>query len=99
MSNSPRSGHRRLTWLHRQGSQGTFDAASNGTLESEFNTSDEDEVIKKILEEGTMQTMEVSRSMLLHATHMDCRRLTGVLVQMPSRQGVTNESMSSMRTH
>ncbi|KND88656.1 SDO1-like protein C21C3.19 [Tolypocladium ophioglossoides CBS 100239] len=61
---------------HKQGVQGTLDAASKGTLESEFGTSDQDEVIKKILEDGTMQTME-----------------------MPSRQGVTNESMSSMRTH
>ncbi|UNI15155.1 hypothetical protein JDV02_001718 [Purpureocillium takamizusanense] len=59
---------------HKQGTQGTYDAAPKGTLASEFGTEDEDEVIKKILTEGSMQTIE-----------------------MPSRQGVTNDSMSSMK--
>ncbi|PNY26985.1 SDO1-like protein [Tolypocladium capitatum] len=45
---------------HKQGTQGTLNAASKGTLESEFDTNDEDEVIKKILEDGTMQTAEVN---------------------------------------
>ncbi|PFH62540.1 hypothetical protein XA68_13122 [Ophiocordyceps unilateralis] len=61
---------------HRQGAQGTYDAAPRSTLASEFDTENEDEVITKILENGSVQTME-----------------------MPGRQGVTNESMSSMRTH
>ncbi|KAJ6445632.1 membrane-associating domain-containing protein [Purpureocillium lavendulum] len=61
---------------HKQGAQGTLDAAPKGILTSEFGTDNEDEVIKKILTEGTMQTVE-----------------------MPSRQGVTNESMSSMKAH
>ncbi|KAF5125981.1 SDO1-like protein C21C3.19 [Metarhizium anisopliae] len=60
----------------RQGAQGTYDAAPKNVLYSEFGTDDDDEVIKKILKGGSMQTME-----------------------MPGRQGVTNESMSSMKTH
>ncbi|KJK77827.1 hypothetical protein H634G_06794 [Metarhizium anisopliae BRIP 53293] len=59
-----------------QGAQGTYDAAPKNVLYSEFGTDDDDEVIKKILKGGSMQTME-----------------------MPGRQGVTNESMSSMKTH
>ncbi|KAH0595298.1 hypothetical protein MHUMG1_07048 [Metarhizium humberi] len=65
-------------WLKgdTQGAQGTYDAAPKNVLYSEFGTDDDDEVIKKILKGGSMQTME-----------------------MPGRQGVTNESMSSMKTH
>ncbi|KAL7790410.1 ribosome maturation protein [Trichoderma ceciliae] len=59
---------------HRQGAQGTLDSASKVALAAEFDTDDSDEVIQKILEQGSMQTME-----------------------MPGRQGPTNESMSSMR--
>ncbi|PHH67271.1 hypothetical protein CDD81_3040 [Ophiocordyceps australis] len=61
---------------HKQGAQGTFDTAPKSTLASEFETEDEDEVIKIILQKGSMQTME-----------------------MPGRQGVTNDSMSSMKAH
>ncbi|OAQ63384.1 ribosome maturation protein SBDS [Pochonia chlamydosporia 170] len=61
---------------HRQGAQGTYDAAPKNILYSEFGTDNEDEVIKKILKDGTMQTME-----------------------MPGRQGVTNDSMSPMKAH
>jgi hypothetical protein len=43
----------------RQGAQGTFDAAPKNVLYSEFGTDDDDEVIKRILKEGSMQTMEV----------------------------------------
>jgi ribosome maturation protein Sdo1 len=43
----------------RQGAQGTLDAASDGVLASEFNTKNEDECIKKILESGSMQQVEV----------------------------------------
>ncbi|KAH7137147.1 ribosome maturation protein [Dactylonectria estremocensis] len=44
---------------HNQGAQGTYDAAAKGTLESEFGTSVDDEVIKIILEKGTLQTSEM----------------------------------------
>lgn len=51
-----------LTASDRQGKQGHLDAASKAILSSEFDTEDEDEVIKKILTEGTAQTVEVSFS-------------------------------------
>lgn len=49
-----------LTATCSQGVQGTYDAAAKGTLESEFGTSVDDEVIKIILEKGALQTSEVS---------------------------------------
>lgn len=45
----------------RHGAQGTFDGASKSTLENEFGTTDEDEVIKAILEKGTLQESAVCR--------------------------------------
>ncbi|KAH6899017.1 ribosome maturation protein [Thelonectria olida] len=44
---------------HNQGVQGTYDAAAKGTLQSEFGTDVEDDVIKIILEKGTLQTSEM----------------------------------------
>ena len=46
--------------LHRQGKQGQLDTAPKSTLAAEFDTEDTDEVIKKILEKGTVQVSEVS---------------------------------------
>ncbi|TDZ23564.1 SDO1-like protein [Colletotrichum sidae] len=43
---------------HRQGAQGTYDAASKATLENEFGTHNEDDVIKQILEKGETQVTE-----------------------------------------
>ncbi|KAK1752403.1 ribosome maturation protein [Echria macrotheca] len=40
---------------HKHGAQGPFDGASKGSLEGEFGTSVDEEVIKKILEKGTLQ--------------------------------------------
>lgn len=56
----------KLTWApaaFRQGAQGIYDAPPRAILENEFNTSNEDEIIKKILEEGEAQEIEVSKSM------------------------------------
>ena len=47
---------------NRQGAQGILDAASNGALEGEFGTSKEEEVVKQILEKGTVQESEVCQS-------------------------------------
>jgi ribosome maturation protein Sdo1 len=44
---------------HKQGAQGTYDSASKAMLASEFDTEKEDDVIKKILEEGNLQIMEM----------------------------------------
>lgn len=44
-----------LTFLHfSQGNTGVLDTASKGALEGEFGTSNEDEVIKQILEKGNI---------------------------------------------
>ena len=44
---------------NRHGAQGTLDGASKSTLENEFGTSKEDDVIVQILEKGTVQEVEV----------------------------------------
>ena len=49
----------RVFVTHKQGKQGHLDAASKAILSAEFDTEDEDEVIKKILTEGTAQTVEM----------------------------------------
>lgn len=45
--------------MYRHGAQGLLDGASKGLLESEFGTSNEDEVMVKILERGEYQTSVV----------------------------------------
>lgn len=47
---------------NRQGTQGQYDGASNSTLDNEFGTHVDDEVIKKILESGNLLESEVSSS-------------------------------------
>lgn len=44
---------------NRQGAQGELNTASKSQLENEFGTSKEDDVIQKILQEGTLQETEV----------------------------------------
>jgi hypothetical protein len=50
--------------FNRHGAQGQLDGASKGTLENEFGTHNEDEVIKQILEKGSVQESEVCLSLL-----------------------------------
>jgi len=45
---------------HKHGAQGDLDSASNATLENEFGTKSEEEVIKQILEKGTVQETETA---------------------------------------
>ncbi|KAL1878769.1 hypothetical protein Daus18300_002045 [Diaporthe australafricana] len=40
---------------HNQGAQGAYDSAPKSQLENEFGTSNEDDVIKAILEKGSVQ--------------------------------------------
>lgn len=49
----------KIMLTHKHGAQGQMDEASKSTLENEFGTSNEDEVIKKILEDGQSQTSTV----------------------------------------
>jgi hypothetical protein len=44
---------------NRHGAQGRMDGASKSTLENEFGTHNDEEVIKQILEKGTLQETEV----------------------------------------
>ncbi|KIW70136.1 hypothetical protein, variant [Phialophora macrospora] len=48
----------KIMLTHKHGAQGQLDSASKASLENEFGTSNEDEVIKKILMEGQPQTFE-----------------------------------------
>lgn len=45
---------------HKHGAQGELDTASKSSLENEFGTANEDDIVKKILEEGQLQTSSVS---------------------------------------
>ncbi|KAK3393021.1 ribosome maturation protein [Podospora didyma] len=45
---------------HKHGAQGPFDTASKATLDAQFGTTDEDEVLKKILTEGTLQESQMN---------------------------------------
>lgn len=49
-----------LIRCHRHGNQGVMDTASKGQLEDEFGTSNEDEVVKQILEKGSIIESGVS---------------------------------------
>lgn len=52
--------------FRRHGAQGQHDEASKGQLESEFDTTVNEDVIKKILEEGQVQQGSVSYLTLHH---------------------------------
>lgn len=43
---------------HKHGNQGELNTASKGTLEDEFGTSRDDDVIKQILEQGSVHSHE-----------------------------------------
>jgi hypothetical protein len=56
----------------RHGAQGQYDSASQGTLENEFDTKNEEDCIKIILEKGNLQDTEVGVSQstsILDPTH------------------------------
>jgi len=50
----------KIMLTHKHGAQGQLDEASNASLENEFGTKNEDEVIKKILTDGQVQNVENS---------------------------------------
>ena len=94
--------------MFRQGAQGAYDGASNGILESEFGTSVDDEVIKQILEKGTLQESQVCFATLLGGaafTHRRPRRNTldstclPVAPQMPQRNASRNDADGAMVAH
>lgn len=62
-------------FVHRHGAQGSLDSASKMSLAAEFDTENTDEAIIKILEQGTMQTMEVCLHSQIHPTRLFFRVL------------------------
>lgn len=59
--------HGRLTFNNiRHGAQGQLNTASKATLENEFETTKEEEIIKVILEKGSVQESEVSLLLRFH---------------------------------
>ena len=66
----------------RHGAQGILDTASNGSLDSEFGTHTEEDVVKAILEKGEVQETEVrfhTFSPHLHATILDASLSSTIL--------------------
>jgi hypothetical protein len=88
----------RLTILPSSGgANGHLDGASKAELENEFGTSNEDEVIQRILEQGAVQEFEVcvfNVSFVLSTMTEYIGRLTNSLtpLQMQERQGPKNDS-------
>jgi hypothetical protein len=68
---------------HKQGAQGSYDTASKASLSSEFAPDDK-----------PMKDSEVEE----HALKKILREGNMQTIDMPERQGATNDSMSSMRT-
>jgi ribosome maturation protein Sdo1 len=89
--------------LIRHGKQGVLNTASNSQLENEFGTTNEDEIIKKILETGEIQSSEVCSPKTCH-TMINSKpfifidhKLTPP--QNSERIGVTNDSKGPMLAH
>jgi len=82
--------------IDRHGKQGVLNTASNSQLENEFGTKNEDEVMKKILENGTIQSSEV-RS-IGAPPHTPLHMLI-IVPQNPERIGNTNDTKGAMQAH
>ena len=77
---------------HGQGNQGILDQASKSSLENEFGTHNEDDVIKQILEKGDVQEGEVCFA--LHVfIHAD------TIVQEKGKDGNRNDAKGPMINH
>ena len=86
-----------------------MDTASKATMENEFGTQSDEEVIKLILEKGTLQETEVSISIphpptttpLSHAlpTPRYQPNANTIPEQAAERQGTKNDSMGSRAAH
>lgn len=80
---------------NRQGAQGKYDTAPKNVLSSEFPDQKNDEdIIKEILSKGDFQPMEVRFPLPCKLL----RLLADSKLQMPGRQGATNDSMSTMKS-
>ena len=77
----------------RHGAQGTYDTASKSSLSSEFNSEDHDEVIKKILEEGSLQVSEVRFS---HTRQTDDYKYANVYLLVDARSSRCQERVHGL---
>lgn len=78
----------------RHGNQGILDTASNSQLENEFGSSKEDDVVKAILEKGSLQESDV-RDPPTRVHHFDMLTTS----QAKERQGDTNITMGGTVAH
>lgn len=82
-----------------------MDGASKATLENEFGTHVDDEVIKQILEKGTIQETQVRSLYFItfsppwYPNHSIKQMLTTFSLQAGERQGSTNDSMGARVAH
>jgi Shwachman-Bodian-Diamond syndrome (SBDS) protein len=74
--------------VNRQGSQGILDGASNSSLENEFGTHNEEDVVKQILEKGSMQETEVHIHSL--SPHLDFLTLPFPTQSSPAARDLAN---------
>jgi hypothetical protein len=72
---------------NKHGTQGTLNRASKGVMENEFGTSKEDDVVKKILEDGAVQEQKVCCPSVLMA------RLTLLSRARPGRATETRPTL------
>lgn len=72
-----------------------MDKPSNIALDNEFNTTDEDAIIKKILRDGTIQVRKVRH----HPHSSSFSTVSNTSTQNPERQGDTNMTMGSQGNH
>lgn len=70
----------------RHGSQGVMDTASHGTLEAEFGTHKEEDVVQQILEKGDCQNHEVRSCSSFESIDLLCHRREGDLASAISRR-------------
>ena len=83
----------------RHGAQNVGDGASKATLENEFGTSNEDECMTKILENGTIQSTEVGSLYILTPSYSTAECGLPFLLQTSERQGSKNDSMGTRQAH
>jgi Shwachman-Bodian-Diamond syndrome (SBDS) protein len=74
---------------NKHGTQGTLNRASKGVMENEFGTSKEDDVVKKILEDGAVQEQKVCAPPPVLMAQLT------LLSQGPARQGERNPTNAS----
>jgi hypothetical protein len=88
---------------NKHGAQGTLNRASKGVMENEFGTSKEDDVVKKILEDGAVQEQKVccpsvliARLTLLSRAPPGRATETGPTLRVSTRTGISSASVEPM---